>query len=1111
MARPILRITTIALFIFALMFAGKFGAHSDSSIGRGNRPVFDASYRSHSAAHKVVVQANEPELRDSILSQGGSIIEDYGAFVLMSATRAAADGVSTQSVAGSSVRDDMNVLLVRAGAFDTAEGETASANSLGEQDLAVEQLYLVQFVGPIKKQWVNELGSAAEIVSYIPNNAYLVRATADGLSAINTLKSDGKSPVQWTGAFKPSYKIAPEISLDSDLEVTATVQLVTSGATVQETQDLTARSSASIVNEPISVLNYTNVRIKVRPRRLPAVARMSNVVWIEPWSEPVLNDEKQGLILAGKLTGSEPLSSYLAWLQSKGITSSPDFLVDVADTGIDQGSLDPQVLHKDFLNSAGLPRIAYARYVGAVDQEPVPQDTAGHGTINASIVGGYNVDTAFPYVDLDGYKFGLGIHPYARLGITQIFAPAYTNPGFASMVGRMYGDGARISSNSWGSYNNSYSADCQQYDSLVRDAQPAVQGNQEITILFSSGNKGPGGNLTSPGNAKNVIDVGASENLRPGLDGCTVDTNGADDINSLISFSSGGPATDGRIKPDIVAPGTHIQGARSQARGYNGSGVCNANYPLGQLLYTWSSGTSHAAPAVAGGAALVRQFFQQSVGHGPSPALIKAYLANSAIYMTGVMAGDTLPGNNQGWGLMSLGRALDGVPRTMVDQDQMLSATGQVFTLRGKVGDPSKPFRVTLAWTDAPGNPAVNPAVNDLDLQVDIAGKTYLGNHFSGASSVEGGSADHLNNLEAVFAPLGATGDFTIRVVAANITGDGVPGNSDLTDQDFALVVYNTQSSGIGGGPVDLPPSVSLTTPAGGERLTVGSTIRIQWTATDDKGIQSQHVEFSPDGLSFSEIAVLDGKARSFDWRVPGWPTTSARIRVTALDGVNLPVSSVNASPFAIVNGPPDTTPPSVTLASHNGSTPVGGGLASSIKWSEADNVGVLRRVIDISTDNGNTFQQLVSMTAPSSGASQSYDWQVPADMVTGKAKVRITVYDGAGNSATAVSSGNFEIWPMPIINGATFTEGDRPELELAGRNFRTDGTEIWVDGVPLRKIQFQDKYFTGNGMYKRVSSFDKKLTKRVPDRTWVKFEVHLSQTGQVSPSFEFRRKKPSA
>jgi len=1110
MARPFLRLTTIALFLFALTFVGKFGARSDSSIVRANKRVFDTSYRSHSTTHKVIVQASEPELRDSILSQGGSIVEDYGAFLLMNAS-GATDGVSTQSISGSSVRDDMNVLMLRAGAFDTTEGEIASANSLGEQDVATEQLYLVQFEGPIRKQWINELRSSAEIVSYVPNNAYLVRANADGMSSISNLKLDGKSPIQWTGAFKPSYKIAPEISLDSAEEIMATVQLASSDSTSQEIQDLTARSSSSMISEPVRVLNFTNVRIKVRPQRLAEISRMTNVVWIEPWSEPVLHDEKQGLILAGKLTGTETRSSYLTWLQSKGISTSPDFIVDVADTGIDQGILDPDVLHKVFLNSGRLARVTYARYVGAIDQEPIPLDTAGHGTINASIVGGYNVDTAFPDVDADGYKFGLGIHPYARLGVTQIFAPAYTNPNFAAMVDRMYGDGARISSNSWGSYNNGYSADCQQYDSLVRDAQPSVAGNQEITILFSSGNKGPGGNLTSPGNAKNVIDVGASENLRTGLDGCAIDSNGAADIMSLISFSSGGPTTDGRIKPDIVAPGTHIEGARSQARGYNASGVCDGNFPLGQSLYTWSSGTSHAAPAVAGGAALVRQFFQQSVGHGPSPALIKAYLANSATYMTGVMAGDNLPGKNQGWGLMSLGRALDGVARTMVDEDQALSATGQVFTLHGTVGDPTKPFRVTLAWTDAPGSPSVSPSVNDLDLQVDIGGKTYLGNQFSGGLSVEGGTADHLNNLEAVFPPLGVSGAFTIRVVASNITGDGVPGNSDLTDQDFALVVYNTQSSGVGGGPVDLPPSVSLTTPTGGEGFTVGNTIRVQWTASDDKGIQSQHVEFSPDGISFSEIAALDGKARSFDWRVPGWPTTMARIRVTALDGVNLPVSSVNASPFTIVNGPPDTTPPSVTLLSHNGTTPVGGGLASSIKWSEADNIGVLRRVIDVSTDNGNTFQQLVSITAASSGASQSYDWQVPVDLTTGKAKVRVTVFDGAGNSATSTSKNNFEIWPLPIINDATFTEGAQPVLELAGRNFRADETEIWVDGVGLRKTQFQDKYFTGNSTYKHVASVDKKLTKRVPDRTWVKIEVHLVSTGQVSPSFAFRRKKPSA
>jgi len=1094
------------------MFVGKFGAHSDSSESeqRNNRPAFDASYRGRSSSHKVIVQASEPELRDSILAEGGSIIEDYGAFVLMSAPREEADRVSLQSASGSSVRDDLNVLLLRAGAFDTTEDEAVLATPLGEADFADEQLYLVQFVGPIKKQWVNELGAYADIVSYIPNNAYLVRASASGLSRINSLKSDGGSHVQWTGAFKPAYKIAPEISLDSDQEITSTIQLVSTNNTARQIQDLVARSSASVIDPPTTVLNYTNIRVKVQPRRLADIARMSTVVWIEPWTEPVLHDEKQGLILAGKLTESETASSYLAWLQSKGITSAPDFIVDVADTGIDQGDLDPQVLHKDFLNSSSLSRIGYARYIGAFDEDAVPLDYLGHGTINASIVGGYNVDSSFPYVDGDGYRFGLGIHPYARLGVTQIFAPGYTNPSFQVMLDKMYADGARISSNSWGTYNNSYTADCQMYDSLVRDAQPAVQGNQEMTIVFSSGNKGPAGNLTSPGSAKNTILVGASENLRDGVDGCNIDTTGADDINSLIGFSSGGPTTDGRKRPDICAPGTHIQGARSQARGYNAQGVCGpGNYPTGQSLYTWSSGTSHAAPAVAGGAAIIRQIFQQSVGRAPSPALIKAYLTNSSSYMTGVMAADSLPGVNQGWGLMSLGRALDGVARVMVDQDKMVSDTGQVITIQGRIADPSKPFRVTLAWTDAPGSAAVNPVVNDLDLQVDFGGQTYLGNTFSGAVSIAGGTADRLNNLESVWAPVGASGNFTIRIVGANIAGDGVPGNGDLTDQDFALVVYNVQAQG--SGPVDSPPSVSLASPAGGERFTVGNTIRIQWSASDDKGLTSQKVEFSPDGNSFSPIATLDGNARSFDWRVPGWPTTTARIRVTVLDGVNLPVSSVGASPFEIVNGPPDTTPPAVTLLSHNSVDPVGAGVASSIKWRETDNVGVLRRVIEISLDNGNTYQEIVSSTAPSNGDTQHYSWQVPAEMVTGKAKVRITVFDGAGNSATTASSKNFEIWPMPIINAATFTEGDRPEIELAGRNFRPGETEIWVGDLALRKIKYEDKYFSGNGTYKRVSSIDKKLNKRIPDRTLVRFEVHLPRTGQISPAFEFRRKKPTS
>src|SRR5262245_1543157 len=178
MARYIFRIAPIIVFGFALVFFDRVPAHSDSTERRTD-VVYDASYRSHSPTHKVIVQSNQNELRDSVLAEGGQVLVDYGAFTLMSSPLASAGRVGAEAASGSSVRDDMNLLLLRAGAFDTTQGDVASANSLAEPDLNEQQLYLVQFIGPIKNQWLNDLRSDAEIVGYIPNNAYLIRATGD--------------------------------------------------------------------------------------------------------------------------------------------------------------------------------------------------------------------------------------------------------------------------------------------------------------------------------------------------------------------------------------------------------------------------------------------------------------------------------------------------------------------------------------------------------------------------------------------------------------------------------------------------------------------------------------------------------------------------------------------------------------------------------------------------------------------------------------------------------------------------------------------------------------------------------------------------------------------
>src|SRR4029077_7916102 len=131
--------------------------------------------------------------------------------------------------------------------------------------------------------------------------------------------------------------------------------------------------------------------------------------------------------------------------------------------------------------------------------------------------------------------------------------------------------------------------------------------------------------------------------------------------------------------------------------------------------------------------------------------------------------------------------------------------------------------------------------------------------------------------------------------------------------------------------PVDAPPTVHLNYPVGAERLMAGSVVPITWDASDDKGIQSKSVWFSENGgLSYDIIGTLNGSVRHFDWRIPAVPTTHARIRVNALDGVNLPSSSATPADFEVLVGPPDTSPPTVSNITPNSDSTIGGGTVTT-------------------------------------------------------------------------------------------------------------------------------------------------------------------------------------
>jgi hypothetical protein len=780
--------------------------------------------------HKVQVadRTHAPQ----IIASGGHLIADYGSYQLYEVPDA------SFTPAWGKIRDEYNTIFLNTTRLDTSRPVTQALRK-NAGNFAGKRMHLVHFAGPVQPGWRQELLDAGiQIISYIPQNAYLVYGDAQSIGRVQAL-AVAVPEIQWDGSYLDNYKTHPSARSGKTDEFA--IQLIADAEANPGTLKLLDSLKLAPFARQRHVLRYLNIIARLNAADLDKIAARPDVVSIQPYYTPRKFCERQDQIVAGNLNGNIPSGpGYLAWLSGKGFADSQfaesGFVIDITDSGIDNGSTTPNhfgLYAGGQTNAAS--RVLYSRLEGTSNSSSTLKGCDGHGTLNAHIVGGFDNGTNFPFVDSSGFAYGLGVCPFARLGASVVFDPDnWTYPSYSQLEDDAYNDGARINNNSWGDFDGDgvYGIDSQEYDSLVRDAQPAgttrpTQGNQEMVILFAAGNFGPDDTtIDEPATAKNVIAVGGAENVQlfGGEDGCGVGDNEANSANEVDVSSSRGPCADGRLKPDLMAPSTHVSGGVIQAPDpgplgtadacFDADAICggvgNNFYPSYQQFYSASSGTSHSTPCVAGGCALLRQYFINQSLVPPSPAMTKAWLMNSARYMTGSSANDTLWSVNQGMGEMDLGTAFDGTPRLLRDQEpaDTFTASGQARTFTGSVANTNFPFRVTVTWTDAPGSTSGAAYNNDLDLTVSVGGQTYLGNVFSSAYSVPGGSADTRNNVESVFCPAGTAGAFTVTVTGTSINSVGVPNGSNGLTQDFALVVYNAAASG---SPVVSPAGTVLT------------------------------------------------------------------------------------------------------------------------------------------------------------------------------------------------------------------------------------------------------------------------------------------------------------
>jgi subtilisin-like proprotein convertase family protein len=817
---------------------------------------------------------------------------------------------NTQARLGELMRNDRAILL-RNAMVDTASDESVKVpeNLRSGEDPGT---YVVQGRGTGSDALRRQLAVlGARVISYIPNNAYLVQATPAVAQSLT-----GASEVAAILPNEPHFKLEPGLAQavmqQMDVPEMLMLTLLDMDQTLAAVQALGAKPLLR-QRGPYGEL----VTVSAPAGSIVALARLPGVTLVEEVHARQTANDRAGFLL-------ESSENFTNLTRTLGLTGS-NILINVNDSGVDN-------THPDL---AG--RVIAADPASFID--PVGHGTHVAGTIAGTGARSSEVEKAQGSVT--NAEFG-GRATASRLFVLPIELEsgplvsdqflqetyARTNLSLNGATGRT---NAPLSNNSWGypirprvvTSNGvpivipgvlEYNSISASYDAAVRDALPDVTGDQPILYVFAAGNEGGGGDnglggvsdsLRVPANAKNVITVGALESRRMLTNSIVVDTNGvivrsgstvipdrgynpedtsyvtnrlweaeSDSDSQVAAYSSRGntgigtEGEFGRFKPDVIAPGSHILSTRSAQWQLEFFYEPDDDmFPVNEEItdevgpyYRYSSGTSMAAPAVTGMLAQLQEFYEVRDRNRIPPEGYKAMLINSAEVENQRYQPDprsTL--NYAGWGRPSLlrsinsgfipsGSELNGFASTgATTNDQIIGfpivgrtnllglATGESRSYRIKLTNPEAtnfPVRLTLVWTDPPGNPAAAvKLVNDLDLIVtnEVTRDYYLGNDFESgtpfnralnitntepttvtdptatdpfgnATTVTNtpSSSDMVNNVERIVIPAPVPEEFVVIVRARRVNVNARQMHPGDMVQDAALVIRSDAAEDFG-------------------------------------------------------------------------------------------------------------------------------------------------------------------------------------------------------------------------------------------------------------------------------------------------------------------------